>query len=370
MKSIFFYGTLRHVPLLECVMGRVAGDLDIKPDVLPGHRIMAAVDGPYPLLSVDPDSDATGVLVRGLTADDIARLDYYEAGFAYDLQRLTLQSGAAADVYVPLHHMASDGPWDIVGWQQDWAEMSVAAAEEVMGSFGHVSAQEIARRFPRIRARAWSRVLAQSGHHSPDTLRGKVEIVERTRAYSDFFALDEIRMRHETFDGVMSPVLTRAVFVAFDAALVLPYDPVRDRVLLVEQVRLGPIGRHDPACWQLEPIAGMVDPGEQPPQAARREAAEEAGLVLDHMETVGAGYASPGSATDFFHTFVGICDLPDDVAGIGGAEAEGENIRSHLVSFDTLMGMAETGQIGNVPLTMLIYWLAHHRNRLRARRRP
>ena len=197
-------------------------------------------------------------------------------------------------------------------------------------------------------------------------LQGRVEIETRRRAHTGFFGFDEFELRHETIDGAMSDVIDRSVFISSDAALVLPYDAVRDRVLLVEQVRMGPIGRHDPMMWHLEPVAGLIDPGEQPADTARREAFEEAGLEFHHLEEVAEGYASPGATTEFFHMFVGLCDLPDTQTRYGGEIAEGEDIRAHVMAFDTLLEMAEDRRTSNVPLTLLAYWLAHHRTRLRA----
>ena len=367
MKNMFFYGTLRHRALLELVMGRPANQLDIQDDQLPGHAVLSARAGPFPVLIADGAAQATGVLVRGLTDDDIARLNFYEAGFDYDLHTLTLRSGEVADVYVPTPGAwDTDGRWDLAEWQRDWSDLSVAAAEEVMDSFGKLPPDVIAARYPRIRARAWSRVLAQKSRHGAGVLQGRVEVISRTRAHTNFFGLDEITLRHDTFDGGTSDVLDRAVFISSDAAIVLPYDPVRDRVLLVEQIRLGPIGRHDPVMWQMEPIAGLVDPGETPEAAAHREAQEEAALTFHQMEAVGECYASPGATTDFFHLYVGLCDLPDTKQHIGGAEGEGENIRSHVMGFDALLKLAEARQTANAPLTLLTYWLAFHRDRLRA----
>ncbi|MEP4246305.1 NUDIX domain-containing protein [Tateyamaria sp.] len=366
MKNLFFYGTLRHRALLETVIGRAGDGLDVARAVLPDHAVLAARDGPFPVLIRDPASRAEGIVVRGLTDQDIARFDFYEAGFDYDLQRLTLESGEVAEVYVPAPDAwATDGPWDLDAWVRDWAGMSVAAAHEVMDGFGTLTPKEISDRFARIRTRAWSNVLAQNSRHGAGVLRGKVEIINRKRAHTNFFGLDEISLRHETFDGAMSDPVQRAVFISSDATIVLPYDPVRDRVLLVEQIRLGPIGRGDPVVWQMEPVAGLIDPGETPEAAAHREAQEEAALTFSSLEAVGECYASPGAATDFFHLFVGLCDLPDTAHRIGGEADEGENIRSHILSFDELLTLAEDRRTANAPLTLLTYWLAHHRARLR-----
>jgi nudix-type nucleoside diphosphatase (YffH/AdpP family) len=155
------------------------------------------------------------------------------------------------------------------------------------------------------------------------------------------------------------------VFRPPDAALVMPYDPVRDRVLLVEQVRMGPLVRGDRRVWQLEPIAGHIDPGESPEEAARREALEEANIALESLEPVAQSYTSPGNSTEFSYLFVALADLPDERAGQGGLDCENEDIRSHLVSFDALMELCDSLQIANSPLLVGAYWLARHRERLR-----
>jgi len=367
MTTLFFYGTLRHIPLLEIVMNRTSAALELHDDSLPDHAVLAVAQGPFPMLVEQKGTQASGVVVHGLSAQDIARLNYYEAGFDYDLVSATTTNGHDVQVYKPAPGAwTPEGSWDLNQWTTKWGQMTEYAAREVMGYFGDVPAQEVLRRFPRIRARAWSNVNAQTSRHGVGTLRGKVEIDQRKRAYSNFFAIDEVRMRHETFDGGMSDWLDRAVFVSSDAAIVLPYDPVRDCVLLVEQIRLGPLGRSDPTVWQMEPVAGLIDPGETPQQAAYREAREESGLDLTTLMPAGECYASPGAASDFFYLFVGVCDLSDFDGRIGGAEAEGENIRSHVVRFETLLSWAEDQRTANAPLTLLTYWLAHHRAHLRA----
>jgi ADP-ribose pyrophosphatase len=69
-------------------------------------------------------------------------------------------------------------------------------------------------------------------------------------------------------------------------------------VLLVRQ--------HRPAVDTdlLELPAGLVDPGEQPIDTARRELAEETGFAADHVEPLVSFYTSPGFSTELIHIFV------------------------------------------------------------------
>ncbi|AXI48859.1 tellurium resistance protein [Sulfitobacter sp. SK012] len=367
MSRLFFYGSLRHVPLLEIVLGRSAAELELTTTHLPDHQVCAVAEGPFPTLISKSGGRAVGLVVAGLSAEDIARLDYYEGGFDYDLVDLPLEEGGTAQVYMsPAGRWTATEPWSLEVWERNWGAMSCHAAREVMGYRGTRSREEVAEIFGPIRTRAWARVLAADARHGAGTLHGKVTLTDHARVYSDFFALDEMNLQFERFDGTMSPALKRSVFVPVDAALVLPYDPVRDRVMMVEQVRVGPIVRGDVACWQLEPIAGRIDPGETPQEAARREAEEEAGVALGKLESVAECYASPGNSTEFFHIFVGIADLPDDVAGVGGLASEDEDIRSHIMSFDAFMTLCDTLQVANSPLVLAGYWLAQHRERLRS----
>lgn len=367
MMDLFFYGTLRHLPLLRIVLDRPIDASDLEPARLCDHAVRAVHEGPFPTLLREQGRVADGLLVRNLSDTDIARLDHYEGGFNHDLVEMPLESGEQARVFVSPQDAWTPGAlWDLDAWIAMWGEMSCHAASEVMGYLGRLSRDNIEARFPQIRARAWSRTLAGKGPGRQGTFNGNVRLDRHERVYSGFFALDEATLRHDTFAGGQSAALERSWLVGADASLVLPYDAVRDRVLLVEQMRVGPLGRGDREIWQYEPIAGRIDPGETPQDAAHREAQEEAGLTFDRLETVGASYASPGTTTDFFHIFVGLADLPDDVTGLGGLSAEHEDIRSCVMSFDDFLGMAEAGTIVNTPLVLLAYWLAHHRSRLRS----
>lgn len=366
MSSLFLFGTLRYRPLLEAVLGS-SDHLVFQSASLPDHEVGCVAEAPFPTIAARLGEEAVGLLVTGLTASDYRRLDFYEDAFRYTLAPVSLNDGQASQAYFPPAQQAEpSAPWSFDVWSDDWADLSVLAAKEVMTYIGQKTATEVGLMFPMIRARAWSRLNAAQSRHGVLTYQGTVDVADHRRPYANYFALDEYDLHHPRFDGTTTPQVTRAVFLAPDAALVLPYDPLRDRVLLVEQMRMGPLARGDRALWQLEPIAGRLDPGETPETAARREAMEEAGLTLGALEPVAETYCSPGNSSEFYYIYVGLTDLPDNSAGLGGLESEDEDIRSHLLSFDDLMAMCGTLQIANAPLVMAAYWLAYHRERLRA----
>lgn len=241
-----------------------------------------------------------------------------------------------------------------------------ALAELVMASFGLLSAEVVRRRLGSLRVQAASKVRAQAPQ--PRSVRlgsGRYSIEAVEPRHAGFFGLDAMTLRHEKFEGGDSPALVREVFTSGDAVTVLPYDPVRDRVLVIEQFRVGPLGRGDPFPWQIEGIAGRIDPGETPEAAARREAVEEAGLTLGALVPVAGYYPTPGAVSEFLYSYVALCDLPDGIAGVFGAEEEAEDIRGHLLSFDGLMQAVATGEVSNAPLLLTALWLQRERPRLR-----
>ncbi len=370
MSALFLYGTLRDMALLRIVLG--ADSVAMRPATLPDHAVTWAEGQIFPTIAAQPGAEAVGVLLEDLSPHQVLRLDFYEGGFGYDLRDVRVRAGGGphkARVYFPQAGLWQQGaPFDLDDWARQWGAISRAAAMEAMEYLGTCSGRDLAARMPMIRARAASRLSATGvpAMVRSDTGAEAVQTVRTEVLHAGYFRTEARVLRHPTFAGGMSETLRREIFVATDAALVLPYDPVCDRVLLVEQFRMGPYGRGDPRPWMLEPVAGRVDPGETPEQAAHRECMEEAGLTLTRLERIGSYYCTPGYSTEYFHNFVGITDLPDDLPRYGGLETEAEDIRLHLLDFDAAMALIDTGEADNGPLILSLMWLARERARLRA----
>ena len=183
--------------------------------------------------------------------------------------------------------------------------------------------------------------------------------------YRGFFSVEEHDLTYQKFNKEQSNVVTRSTLVSSDAVIILPYDPVNDRILLIEQFRAGPYVKGDQNPWVLEPIAGLVDKGETPESAGVREAQEEAHLEIKGLELVARSYPSPGISTEFFHQYIGIVELLDSSNLIAGLSSENEDIRSHIFEYEQFFEIIESGKAKVGPLILLGLWLSKNRNRLR-----
>lgn len=370
MSNMFFYGTLRFVPLLELVLGRSIDDLRAEQAVFPDHAVRKVKDHPFPMIVEEPGAVANGLLVRDLNAEDMARLAYYEGGFDFDLRQHNIEpEGRPAEpalVFFPAPEAWIPGsPWSLEDWISEWGAMTLLAADEVMGYFGKVEPDRIARSFPAIRTRAWAKLAArQRGAGAAHDTSQDVTVHRHTRAYVDYFGMEELELQHRKHDGSMGPVLHRNALMQGSAVVVLPYDPERDRVLLVEQFRAPVFLIDDPEPWMWEPVAGMIDPGETPEEAAYREAEEEAQIRLSALEYAGGAYSSSGSSTEYVHLFVGLGDLTKTTSN-GGLASEGEDIRSQILPYHAFMDLVDQHGFKDLPLLSLAHWLARHRDRLR-----
>jgi ADP-ribose pyrophosphatase len=191
-----------------------------------------------------------------------------------------------------------------------------------------------------------------------------VTIEKQETVFQGFFRMDKLWLKHPRFDGTEMPVFTRELFIRGDATCVLPYDPVRDEVVLLEQFRLGALGR-DQSPWLLELVAGMNEDGETNEQTAQREGQEEAGLTFQRLDKICNYMVSPGGTTEMIHLYCGLIST-ESAGGIYGVEQEHEDIRAHVVSADEAITMIHDGRINNAAAIIALQWLELNRSRLRA----
>lgn len=375
VPAIFLHGALCHGPALCALLGSepqaVAAFL---PDA--GHA--SGPDAPYPgLLRKGPG--VAGLAVGCSDPETAARLEFYLDVTGHELTpgAVLVHGRSVALRIARLARPADQGQeaWSPDTWLARWGAVVTVAARDIAGLYGQQAAAVLAGRYmmilmqaaARIRAAALPATAPAGGPVRRVAAPDDVQVVRRAQPYARFFAVEEYDLSFRRFDGRMSAVVNRAAFLSADAAVVLPYDPVRDRVLVIEQFRVGPFARGDARPWLFEAIAGRVDGAETPQEAARREAGEEAGLNLAALLPVADYYPTPGAKAEFLYTYIGITDLPDGVAGTGGLASEAEDIRAHVLTFDDFMALVDGGEAGNAPLILLGLALARRRNAIRRR---
>lgn len=193
----------------------------------------------------------------------------------------------------------------------------------------------------------------------------RVEVIQSETCYEGFFRLERLRLRHSLHAGGMGPVLVRERVERGDVAAVLPYDPARDEVVLIEQFRVGALD--DPAgAWMIEVVAGLIEPGETPEQVARREALEEAGCAIGELVPVARFYASPAKSSERSHLFCGRVDATH-AGGIHGLAREGEDIRVLAMPAPEALALLAAGRIQAAWPIIALQWLAANREELRRR---
>lgn len=197
----------------------------------------------------------------------------------------------------------------------------------------------------------------------PDLLVESAETVWKGR-----FPLQVVRFRNRRFDGRFSEVRTWELWRRGRAGAVLPYDPVGDCVVLIDQFRL------PAAAAGIEPVmvevpAGLCSHDEDPIATLRREMEEEANLAVLRLHPIGDFLLTPGGCDERVGLYVGEVRAPEaDRSGVvayAGLAAEQEDIRIRVWPAAAAIEAALTGGMANVVTAVALLWLAARRPWLR-----
>lgn len=182
-----------------------------------------------------------------------------------------------------------------------------------------------------------------------------IQILEKKSLYQGFFALEQFTFKHKLFAGGWSQPVTREVFERGHAVVVLPYDPMRDKVVLIEQVRFPALATTQ-SPWLMELVAGMIATDDTPLEVANRELFEETGLTALNMHFVNSYLASPGGSTERCYFYWAEVDA-SQAQGLHGLVDEHEDIRLHVIDRKDAYNGVLTGAIDNASTVIGLQWL-------------
>lgn len=197
-------------------------------------------------------------------------------------------------------------------------------------------------------------------------MKKEFKVMQKETMYQGFFSLNLYQVQHTLFAGGWSDSLTRELFQRGNCVAVLLYDPDADKVVIIEQFRMGPVTQPDvrERAWLLEIVAGAIEAGETAEEVAYRESEEEAGCMVKEMQLINEFYTSPGGTSERISLFYGRINA-EEVGGIHGLDAENEDILVSTVSSVEAYAMIEDGRIESAIPIIAIQWLALNKHKLR-----
>jgi ADP-ribose pyrophosphatase len=181
-----------------------------------------------------------------------------------------------------------------------------------------------------------------------------VELIVREIPFKGYFQVSRYHLRHTQFNGGMGPQISRVV----------PYDPIRDEIALIEQFRPGAYAAGDPDPWLIEVVAGIIDANETLEDVARRESLEETGLTISALDYLGKHYMTPGGSSESIAMYAGCADFTQ-LGGLHGMADEGEDIRVFAVPAGEAIAMVHDNRIRNAMTALALLLFESRRQVLR-----
>lgn len=187
-----------------------------------------------------------------------------------------------------------------------------------------------------------------------------INVKSQKRIFNGFFKIDEVIVDHDCFDGRRFENVRREVIVKCDTVSILLYDPQRDELLFIRQLRVPLIEREERTSpWTIEIVAGTIDRDETPEAIITAETKEEAGVTLKKLIPIYEYYPSTGGSPGKMHLYLGICDLTN-AGGYYGLEEESEDIEAFVVSREEGFEMLSQGELDNGFTLIAMLWFQLH----------
>jgi ADP-ribose pyrophosphatase len=167
-----------------------------------------------------------------------------------------------------------------------------------------------------------------------------LSVLKECLEYSGFFRLRRLTVSHELFGGGMSAPLEREVLEHGDVAAAVLFDPILDKLVMIEQFRVGAYAAGlNP--WLLDIVAGRIENGQSPRETIVREISEESGLTPLSVEPIGTYLTAPHLSSERVHLFCAVVDATK-VIGTHGVSAEGEDIRPRVIDRADMLRLMQT----------------------------
>ena len=185
-------------------------------------------------------------------------------------------------------------------------------------------------------------------------MKSKFKIINKKNIHNGFFKMNEYILKYKKYDGSWSKEVKREIFGGAMVSAVLPYDPVKREIVLIQQFRPGTIAKEF-NNYLYEIVAGIIDSGETAEDTAKRECLEETGCKIKKITPIQGYFPAPGSSESFYHLFLGEIDTFEGER-VMGLESENEDILVRSYKLSDVKEMMEKGEILNGLTLIALQW--------------
>lgn len=188
-----------------------------------------------------------------------------------------------------------------------------------------------------------------------------------TQLYDGFLRFSEYRLKVDKHSGGQHE-LRWLLLESGDAVSVLGYDPHRDEIVLINELRPGMLVAGEyPFSDNL--VAGRLNAGEAVLSAAAREMNEETGLELrDPMIVHSGAFVSSGTSTERIAIVFGFVST-ETAGGVHGNPNENEDIATVVLPARQFIQRVRNGEITDLKTLVAGYWFAERHSQLQGQLR-
>ena len=185
-------------------------------------------------------------------------------------------------------------------------------------------------------------------------MKPNYKIINKKNLYSGFFSLNKYEFIHQKHDGNWTGKVEREIFGGAHVSTLLPFDPIKKEIILIQQFRAGVLSRYDEE-YLYEIVAGIIDNNEKPEDTAKRECLEETGCKVKKILPIQNYFPAPGSSESYYHLFLGEIDSFEGER-IRGLEKENENILVKAFKIEQVRKLLKDKKILNGLTLIALQW--------------
>lgn len=175
----------------------------------------------------------------------------------------------------------------------------------------------------------------------------KLEVVQRKELLNTKrFSVEEV----EYYDKEKNQKVVRQHVLSRDAVVILKLTP-DEKIILVKQYRTAPDYKNPVLSYELP--AGMIDEGETPIEAAKREMEEETAQVVGDIKEIFRYHSSIGFVNEMLYVFKAETLIQETKQKLD----ETEDVEVCYVTLEEALKLINEHKITNGATIMAIYWL-------------